>query len=71
VIDILALLGYRRAPHRKRAAGNGRWQDAAALETPAPAARTEAAKRPAAKTRPQPGRRRDPAHAYLAAHGLE
>jgi len=71
VIDILALLGYRRAPRPRRAAGNGRWQDAAALEAPAPAARAEAAKRAPAKTRPQPGRRRDPAHAYLAAHGLE
>jgi len=72
VIDILALLGYRRAPRRRRAAGNGRWQDVAALDGPVASARGEAVKQsPAQSRRPQPARRHDPAHAYLAAHGLE
>ena len=44
MIDFLALLGYRRAPRRRRGTDNGGWEDLPPLGGPILGARGKAAK---------------------------
>jgi lipopolysaccharide export system ATP-binding protein len=74
VLNILALFRHRRAPRRQRAAANGSWgeMDLRSLGGPISADGGKAPKPSPTRPRGQAAAtRREAAHGYLAAHGLE